>query len=759
MVSSMKIVDRVCQHLRALKFPSVEASRFASLVGKWLTCNGPEWTVERLKALKQCHLESLQSSGGYIPPTGWATRENSKSQRILKDGLLHRLISHTGFNLKQVEGFLRIYQVIILDRTSKKQLHKMKGAIETPPLLGVREFIDSISENLILRKVSLTHAKYVSKAGSNSKQLPDFLGSPKKRSPLIHIDIKGLTYVRSEKRSKAETADWRDLFSQTVEWNAFWKKYPKQVGHAFGVSNSAGVLTAFPKGSTDCKQVSDNLLGSVVILQGAGAKARWIANPLLCVQAIGEPLKNKLLAYSKAYPEIKTLDQDAGHQVVVDWLKSGQKVYSFDATSFTDRFPVDLQLIIAKKLYECGLIDQFDLDALEIVTKGSWWSTDLQRRIKWEAGQPLGYGPSFHLATLTHAIILDTIDVCCNGRETDCWQVVGDDVVINDRQVAIEYKEYMTSLGVEINLSKSLISPKYAEFLGKLLTLDGVNPSIKLKIFSTHSQVIDALAFYGWNGMKHLSTKERMEALDIFLPEHLGGQGWRIPGVPYGKLYLMMNQYNLSERVIRKDLRDFFGQPQDPSQSSYILQLRKEFYSRNSFGSPAMYANITVWSQEANKFLKKDFSYNDFTERCSASSPDEDKTSSEQQSISGTESFNTFMYLIDTMVRLENQTCKRLLPTEEEVRNGLRPKSQATSVLTTLGYVSNLEKPPSGQNSSNFKENNYDERTSKPTRGIFGSEFKLTVEQQFNESVKRIKQSAKQSQQWSSEIKRPKRNP
>lgn len=758
MVSSMKIVDRVCQHLRALKFPSVEASRTASLVGKWLTCNGPEWTVERLKALKQCHLESLQSNGGYKPPIGWATRENSRGKRILKDGLLHRLLSHTGFNLKQVEGFLRIYQVIYLDRTSKKQLHKMKTAIETAPLLDVRDFINSISEDLKLRKISLTHAKYMSKVGFNSKQLPDLLGSPKKRSPLIHIDNKGLTYVRSEKRSKAETADWRDLFSQTVEWNAFWKKYPKQVGHAFGVSNSAGVLTAFPKGDTDCKQVSDNLMGSVVILQSAGAKARWIANPLLCVQAIGEPLKNKLLAFSQAYPEIKTLNQDAGHQVVVDWLENGKEVYSFDATSFTDRFPVDLQLVIANKLYKCGLIDQFDLDALEIVTKGSWWSTDLQRRIKWEAGQPLGYGPSFHLATLTHAIILDNIDVYCNGRETNCWQVVGDDVVINDRQVAVEYKEYMTFLGVEINLSKSLISPKYAEFLGKLITLDGVNPSIKLKIFSSHSQIIDALAFYGWNGMKHLSTKERMEALDIFLPEHLGGQGWQIPGVPYGKLCLMMNQHNLSERVIRKELRDFFGQPQDPSQSSYLLQLRKEFYSRNSFGSPTMYTNIEMWSHDARKFLKKDFSYNDFTERCSVSSPDEDKTSSEQQSTSSTESVNTFVYLIDTMVRLENQTCKRLLSTKDEAKFGLGSPSQATSILTPLGYVSKLEKPPSGQISSNFKENNYDERTSKPTRGIFGSEFRLTVEQQLNESVKRIKQSAK-SQQWSSEIKRPKRNP
>ena len=699
MISIVKTKDRVCQHLRALNFPDKEASRIASQLYKWLVCNGPEWTVERFKALKQAHLESLQTEELYEPPTGWATRVNSRGQRILKDGLLHRVLTHTGFNLKQVEGFLRLYQVVILDSVTKKQLHKMETAITAESTYDPLQLME-LSFNLKPRIASNNHAKYMSIVGAKSKVLPDLLGSPKKRSPTFDISYKGIiTYARSSKRSLAESADWLEYFQTNSQWNQFWKKYPEQVAHVFGTSRLSV--------STMADTTDENLLGSVVILQSHGAKARWIANPLLALQAIGEPLKNKLLTYSKLYPEIKTTDQDAGHLVVVDWLKTGHKVYSFDATSFTDRFPVALQLNMARKLHDLGIIDSFDLDALEIVSKGKWWSTDLQKEISWKVGQPLGYGPSFHLATLAHAMILDYLDIKVNERRTGCWQVVGDDVVINNESVATQYKGTMELLGVEINLQKSLISSKYAEFLGKILSLDGVNPSIKIKIFSNHSQIIDALAFYGWNGWKHLSTKEKFEALDVFLPEHLGGLGWKIPGMPLEKFYSMMNQNRLSERVLRKELRDFFGKPENSSSLSYILELRSEYYSRNSLG-----LSVSEWEKVSQDSLR----LNDFNELPSLISDSTDKTDEQRCST------NAFASIVDNMVRLENLTSKRLVTDEGKIDRS----NPATSILNNLGYINNSEKPPGGQSDS-LKENNYEERSSKPTRGIFSADFKQEI--------------------------------
>jgi hypothetical protein len=371
----------------------------------------------------------LQKPDTYVVPIGWATRRNCKKVRILKDGFFHRVLTHSRLNLKQVEGVLRIYQVITLDYASKSQKEKMIKAIEAPSSTSI-EVVRSISASLSIRSTKLKDVLKVQKRGSEAKKLVEMLGS-EKRSPTFDISYKGkITFVRTCERSKAEAADWMEYFQTNTHWNSFWAKYPKDCAKAFSTTPLAVSTAAY---TTDA-----NLLGNVVILQSPGAKARWIANPMLAIQAVGEPLKEKLLAYSSMYPEIKTTDQDAGHAQVVDWLKEGKDVYSFDATAFTDRFPVELQLEVARKLLKRGLIDTFDYDALEIVTRGSWWSSDLNREVKWSVGQPLGYGPSFHLATLSHAVLLDNIDVKLNGQRTGCWQVVGDDVVICDESVAIE---------------------------------------------------------------------------------------------------------------------------------------------------------------------------------------------------------------------------------------------------------------------------------------------------------------------------------
>jgi len=44
------------------------------------------------------------------------------------------------------------------------------------------------------------------------------------------------------------------------------------------------------------------------------------------------------------------------------------------------------------------------------------------------------------------------------------YAVLGDDIVINHNEVAEEYLLIMKTLGVDINLSKSVVSEKFSEF-------------------------------------------------------------------------------------------------------------------------------------------------------------------------------------------------------------------------------------------------------------------------------------------------------
>jgi len=251
-----------------------------------------------------------------------------------------------------------------------------------------------------------------------------------------------------------------------------------------------------------------------------------------------------------------------------------------------------------------------------------------------------------------------------------------------------------------------LISSKYAEFLGKLINKEGVNPSMKVKILNGSSQIIDALAFYGWNGWKFLTTNQKFQALDIFLPEHLGGKGWRIPGQSYSRFLSSVNLEKIRDLTVRKELQEFYGISVDPRSVSLAAELRSEYYSRNSL--PLSLSEWELVDKEV-KFLNES---NDIPATESLIS---DKSVSEDL-----ESSNSFSAILDTMVRLENLTNRRLFSVDGSVDRG----NSATSILNQNGYVNNSEKKPSFQ--SDYLGVSHVENTQKtfPRKGIFSRSFR-----------------------------------
>lgn len=63
--------------------------------------------------------------------------------------------------------------------------------------------------------------------------------------------------------------------------------------------------------------------------------------------------------------------------------------------------------------------------------------------------------------------------------------VLGDDIVIGNEMVAIEYQDLISKLGVSINLSKSVISDKFTEFAkvlkGKVNNFSPLGPGLVLR--------------------------------------------------------------------------------------------------------------------------------------------------------------------------------------------------------------------------------------------------------------------------------------
>jgi len=534
-------LERVRQHMLAIGFTEEESHRYLIKVGTWIRHSGPEWTVERLKSLKKALVDMLASGEHYIVPPGWATRLNRNGQTIFKDRMIHEVFSRAPRNKKFAEGFARIQTAFVLDELSEKQKVKLVKAVETPYKLN-RDLLNKSIKSLKIKVPGAYKSRKIYAIGKRSRTMLDYIGG-----------TKSAPYFGGKTPRTAPRSDWKPFHVEEILIhdrliNQLWKEYPQTVSQRLWGCDNYPYITE----DTDFQDFPAGVLSS---LQEGGTKVRWIANPHLSLQAFGEPLKDRLFAYAKEmYPEVKTHDQDSGRADAVQWISEGKTVYSYDCSSFTDRFPLALQSFVLDRLREARVIDDFDLAAFDVVMSKSWYSKDLRREISWEVGQPLGFNPSFHLATVSHAVVLDTLD----EDRTGLWRVVGDDVIIGHAPLAHKYYRLMTEvLGVEINTTKSVISDRVAEFLGKLLFPEGENPSIKVKLLSQVSQYMRCIAYYGDEFIGVVNNKEKLYCLAAFLPESMGGLGITPKGMSLAEFISCLNMDELQRVSLNREIRDF----------------------------------------------------------------------------------------------------------------------------------------------------------------------------------------------------------
>lgn len=68
------------------------------------------------------------------------------------------------------------------------------------------------------------------------------------------------------------------------------------------------------------------------------------------------------------------------------------------------------------------------------------------------------------MLALTHHVIVKYASIKIGVRDFKDYCVLGDDIVIANDAVAQEYINLMDSLGLSINLTKSVISTRFTEF-------------------------------------------------------------------------------------------------------------------------------------------------------------------------------------------------------------------------------------------------------------------------------------------------------
>lgn len=258
----------------------------------------------------------------------------------------------------------------------------------------------------------------------------------------------------------------------------------------------------------------NNLVGQIGVTQEPGMKLRLFASPYLMYQVALDPLKRRLQKITSGIPQDCHQDQEEGAQWAKRQLMNNHRVYSYDLSSATHRFPWAMQLRLLNYLE----VPKPVLDLYEHVSKGTYRIHD-NETVAWTAGQPLGTAPSFFAFSLAHHALVRGI---CRDLNTsvDCYRILGDDIVIANDRVAKRYEAAMTAIGSVINHTKSIVSKDRAEFAGYQITANELFRTGKLRQVNQTNWLTYAT---GWANRDDLARDARgivttLEQFNSFTP-------------------------------------------------------------------------------------------------------------------------------------------------------------------------------------------------------------------------------------------------
>lgn len=545
-------LNRACQHLRLLGIENKESSRFSNLIQKWHNRSGPEWTVDRLKSLELFAKDRF--STGVMPPIpiGWAKTESRRYKERFKDDLLHELFSSGSFDIEVCLHFCRLSSAISLHKKgadgvikqlppSKRQLRKVVEAIESPDTNIDREVMTSFYPYL-MRHISL-YPTY-----DNLKVIPmQFWPLTGTSAPFN--DFNGR--IGSAPRNQNPNCWSLEILyhdATMAEWLFYNLEYATNCIKGVG-SN----LLEPPNPGESIFRMPAGVLSSI---QEGGCKLRAAANPWIVLQAINEPLKQQLKRISLTIPQIVSYNQEEGKQTLQKWLLQYKKVWSLDASSFTDRFPLEFQLEVLKRLLSSDKISPEMYSAFEATSSLSYYYEPIKRNITYMSGQPQGLGPSFALATLAHYELLSAICLSLDLRDKP-FRVLGDDVIIANQDVAHLYQIWMKACNVDINLSKSIISNSLGEFAGSQITRDKIISRPRLKNIQSNDQVVSLFDNYNQTKVSFKFFNKFEEEFNILtrklhVPSDFGGRREQLYYV--GTNLKPLNQFLIMKKRLIKEI-------------------------------------------------------------------------------------------------------------------------------------------------------------------------------------------------------------
>jgi len=526
--------DCLCARLSAIGLPNDIKLPIVDIVNKWVACNGPEWTVDRLKAMK---VDLIHSWGG-LPPssTGIAYRCGLPKGPFRP---LWRMVSRKG-KIKALSA-LMIYTYFLSPYVTEKQLNKFvksvisSGKEEIDPL--TEEFSRSIFKNKFVEHALGRHIKHSWKPDfesypwSSSRFMPTFEGKtvPEISESFSPIDSVLMLSVKS-----------RGFCRLLVKYGILQQALPEDFRDR--IVGRAEVTDVYEeaKGKPDFYSL-DNV-GRISFIQEPGYKLRAVANPHRIYQVALMPLQRQLDEILKEMRWSAVHDQEKGVLDVQTALAEGHRMHTIDLQDATNNFPLQFQVELMSGL---RAVDKEALGLFVDVSRAPWLipvGPGQFETVQWKTGQPLGLGPSFASFTLCHGWLLSKLDNKVKTEEEaqgikvedgPRFRIIGDDVVIWNDRLADLYQLWLSNSRIPISPSKSMVSDHVAEFGGKVILKDLILPQLKWRDPSDNS-FVDIARNLGPQSLSLFTPRQRRILKMIApVPVEAGGLGWNPKGIPY----------------------------------------------------------------------------------------------------------------------------------------------------------------------------------------------------------------------------------
>jgi hypothetical protein len=206
-------------------------------------------------------------------------------------------------------------------------------------------------------------------------------------------------------------------------------------------------------------------LGKLALVEEPG-KMRVVAMVDCLTQWVLYPLHRYIFdSILKVIPQDGLFDQQAPVVALIRKLRAlgRSECFSYDLSAATDRIPV----VIQEKLLGFFLSPEFASHWRILLTERAYFLPNLWvktygkgiRSVRYAVGQPMGaYSSWAMLALVHHAIVQLAASRAGVCGWFELYAVLGDDIVIGDRGVALEYTRIMDTLGVGIGFNKSITS-------------------------------------------------------------------------------------------------------------------------------------------------------------------------------------------------------------------------------------------------------------------------------------------------------------